>query len=705
MQRFNHILAARSHLLFIVALLALSVAYQYPKTLLYPPQSVHAWRQSDCASLALNYYKEGMNFFHPQIHLLASDGGTSGCCATSEPPLFYYTVALLYKIFGVHEFLLRGLNLLIFLTGLYYLFRLLDRLFRDPLWAATLALLFFTSPVLVYYAGNYLTNASALALGIIALVHFYSYHQERRSSSLFWSVFFYLLAGSFKITGLFMVFAILGYLLLESLGFFPLPSEREVPSSPGDPEKNKPGRKTSGKSLLTLLPFLAVLLILSAWILYAVKYNARHDSTHFSTTIFPIWELSGEGIRDIFQNIRKLWLPSYYNRFTLMVTGLLALSMIFNRRYIHPLTLRLTLLLLPVLILFILLQFWTFRDHDYYTINLFILVAMIFAASVSGLRNRFPRFMDHFAVRGILLLFLLFNILYARKEHAGRYAGWRNENVRFLAFREVGEKLPDFGVQPDDTVICLPGTSQLALYLADRKGWTAYVDARYNRDKAIYYNRDSLGIRQSMNKGARFLLLLGTEEIYQHPWLKDFTGDLAGRQGDLLVFDLKSGEHNFDPGVRRQKLIAFCDMENLSDDGRYFLSSLDSLRLDHGITQCGEEHFRGRYAAKLTEDHPFSLTTVFPEVRAGESFVLRAWVFDPRDQCRIIASGPDPEKFYYSRRKIEVEDSLGWRRISVDFFIPAGIHEKALKIYLHYPGKDSAYVDDLEIRYYRVPEP
>ena len=179
-------------IVFIAVLLLLSVYYQYHKTIFYPPQSVHAWRQADCASLALNYYKHGMNFFHPQIHLLVSDNGTSGYTATSEIPLFYYSAAILYKIFGAHEFLIRLMNLLIFFCGIYYLFRLLYKLLKDYFWSGALAILFVTSPLLVYYANNYLTNASALALGIIGLYHFYSFYEHKRRSSLYYSAMFYL---------------------------------------------------------------------------------------------------------------------------------------------------------------------------------------------------------------------------------------------------------------------------------------------------------------------------------------------------------------------------------------------------------------------------------------------------------------------------------------------------------------------------------
>ena len=230
----------------LLALLGLSVYYGYHRTVFYPPQSIHAWRQADCASLALNYYKYGMEFFHPRIHLMVSDGGTSGFTAPSEIPVFYYAVAAIYHITGVNESLMRILNLLIFYLGLLYLFRLLQKVIGGLFWPAALTLLFFTSPLLVYYANNYLTNTSALAFAIIGLYHFYEFSTERKKASLWYAALFYLLAGSFKITGLYMMFAILGYLFLGWIRLMPVETVRQ-----GD----------ESKAIVQTFPFIAILMI------------------------------------------------------------------------------------------------------------------------------------------------------------------------------------------------------------------------------------------------------------------------------------------------------------------------------------------------------------------------------------------------------------------------------------------------------------
>jgi hypothetical protein len=99
LRNFNSLSSFQVGLIVVVIIVLLFIPFRYYHLLNSPPQSTHLWRQSDCASLALNYYQDGMHFFKPEIHNLHADGGTTGY-ATSENPYLYYLVASFYKIFG-----------------------------------------------------------------------------------------------------------------------------------------------------------------------------------------------------------------------------------------------------------------------------------------------------------------------------------------------------------------------------------------------------------------------------------------------------------------------------------------------------------------------------------------------------------------------------------------------------------------------------
>ncbi|GAB4343936.1 MAG: hypothetical protein Kow0037_32370 [Calditrichia bacterium] len=108
-----------------------------------------AWRETDIAAIARNYYEEGMNLFYPRIDWR---GNTPGF-AEMEFPLFPYLIALLYKLLGYNEiygylisFVFSLLTLLLFI-----------QLARDLLpeegafWAA---LAFSVSPLVVYISNT-----------------------------------------------------------------------------------------------------------------------------------------------------------------------------------------------------------------------------------------------------------------------------------------------------------------------------------------------------------------------------------------------------------------------------------------------------------------------------------------------------------------------------------------------------------------------
>jgi 4-amino-4-deoxy-L-arabinose transferase-like glycosyltransferase len=73
-----------------------------------PLLDYHSWRQADTAAIARNYATNGYHLFYPQVDW----GGTTPGYVESEFPLYTYTLALLYGLFGVREWLGRMLTAL-----------------------------------------------------------------------------------------------------------------------------------------------------------------------------------------------------------------------------------------------------------------------------------------------------------------------------------------------------------------------------------------------------------------------------------------------------------------------------------------------------------------------------------------------------------------------------------------------------------------
>ena len=115
------------------------------------PFGIHYVRQTDSLAFATHYYHNGFNFFDTGILNNDSVNGKAVC----EFPIIYYITALLYTLFGEHLFILKLLNLIVIIFGLFSLFQLSVRLFNDYFYAFLVPLFLFTSTVFNYYVFNY----------------------------------------------------------------------------------------------------------------------------------------------------------------------------------------------------------------------------------------------------------------------------------------------------------------------------------------------------------------------------------------------------------------------------------------------------------------------------------------------------------------------------------------------------------------------
>ena len=105
-------------------------------TELFHPTDTTSWRESDVSSIARNYYRNGMNFFYPQIDW----GGAGPGYTESEFPIYPYLIALSYKIFGIWEPIGRIISFLFSLGTMLIFFRFCRYLFNTK---TSIAALFF----------------------------------------------------------------------------------------------------------------------------------------------------------------------------------------------------------------------------------------------------------------------------------------------------------------------------------------------------------------------------------------------------------------------------------------------------------------------------------------------------------------------------------------------------------------------------------
>jgi len=670
------------HILFLLLISTISIFYNYHKQLFFRPQSIHAWRQADCASITLNYYQNNSNFFKPQVHNLTSDGGQSGYCATSEMPVLYYSVSLMYKLFGTHEFFIKFINFIIFFLGLFYLFKIINYITKQVFWAISFSILFFTAPVLVYYGNNFLTNVSALSFAIIGLYFFVRYSKEKRKKLLYKALLFFFFGGMFKITALMVFIAIIAYFLLEQIKII-----------------NVKDKIFSNSYKPFILISLFVFLVLGAWIFYAAIFNNCHDCYYFSTTIFPIWDMTSGKILNLINHVREFWLEDYFHNSVHILFILMFIFIIFNIKKIKSLNLIILIFLFLQSIVYVLLQFWTFYQHDYYIINQYIVPIFIVITFFELMNDNYKKVLKNKYLKIAFVLFIIVNIYHAESRVSERYSNSKNNYYKNNKdIYSITPYLREIGIKYSDKVIYIPDKSNVSLYLMNQIGWTQYRDARFNRSEAILYNRDSLGIQKSINNGAKYLIVRNVDQLSKYSYLQSFATNLVGHYNDVLIFDLLNKNNNFNYKKEYIDTI-FCDAETIVDNK--FITSDKDYYLENANTQTNEKAFEGKFSSKLTKDKMYGMTTTINNSKFGEGFIVNVWK-QGANKAVIVASGPKETKFYVKSSEIIQKDSVtGWEKIELDFVIPKIMENKKLKIYLYNPSSETIYFDNFLIQRYK----
>lgn len=663
---------------FLILLFVLSIIYEYPSLLVKRPQSAHHWRQSDCASLALNYYQHGMHFFQPQTHNLTSDNGKTGYVAPSEVPVGYYFIAILYKIFGYHDYIYRIVNTLIFLTGLFFLFKTLSLLVKGFFWPAFMALLFFTSPVLVYYGNNFLTDSSALALSLIAWHFFVKFYLTGKDQPYYTAMLFFLLAGMYKITALISLVAIACIFLLELTGA----------------TKFKPEGKLFTKPWRHSIPILLIAVIVGGWAMYARYYNNLHGTFYFSTGTFPLWSLNSCEVGKVWENVRVIWLNQYFHYSVLYLMLLVLITNLALARKNNRFLLSITLLLFLGTIIYVILWFSTFKDHDYYTINLYILLIVNMVCFCWLMNRHFPRVFHAWYIKILFLLFFSWNTIYANQQMRMRYYGWFTEYPEYKDYHTITPYLRSIGIRQSDTVICLPDNSHVTLYLMNQRGWTT----------CLGYNRDSISILSSVKRGARYLIVNGNG-ILALPYLQHFMTNPIGHYGNIRIFKLDHYDNyvNHKFYVKPQKIsLLCCGAEKVTDDKNSFWADSGRITLEGGYTQSAEKAFTGCYSARLTKTNAYAFTCKFKGVELGEHFIVSVCRYSPEGNGVLVATANDLREFYLnSPTRIEkLRD--GWERLTLDFYVPVRTSDGVIAMYVWNDGESPVYFDDFVVKRYDI---
>ena len=198
----------------ILLLLVVALIFRLPG-IREPLTDTQYWRQTDTASIARNYYEEGMRFYYPSVNWREDGPGY----VESEFPLYPYMVALLYEGFGgVEESLGRLVSVVfgLFTVLLLYLFSF--RLFKNSAMAFISGMVYAISPLCIFYNRAFMPESLMMFCSIAGLYYFYSWIHGENSRQWAGAILFLSLAMLLKLTNA-MLFIPMAGILMDRHGF------------------------------------------------------------------------------------------------------------------------------------------------------------------------------------------------------------------------------------------------------------------------------------------------------------------------------------------------------------------------------------------------------------------------------------------------------------------------------------------------------
>lgn len=480
----------RTVLVIAVAILGVAIRLVH---ITQPFVDAWSWRQSDVAMIAENFYRHGFNVFFPQVNWAGPAPGYVG----TEFQLVSLLAAVLYLLFGVHEWVGRMVSVAFFTASLPFFFLLVRKVYTER--AALLALsCYVAAPLSIFSSRSFMPDVASLSLGLIALYLFTRWLEQERDSLLF--------AGT-SVT-LALALLVKPFIATVGLAFLYLAI----------------GKYGPGGVRVTRLRALAILAVLPslAWYTHAYDLSITNPPYHF-------FGAGGMGLGSL-ADYRKILGEAAVASLTPTVTVLALVGLFVRPR--SPRGYVLHAWLIGVLIFLVTVAR---QPHPWYALALVPIGAALAGAALDRLANLLVRAWGRGPAAGAGLVLYASLACFAYMQVAPMYQPWA-----MPAFK-AGVALQRMS-PPDALVAVVDGGDPTAIYYSGRKGWhfPRNFGGLVGQDAEAIWELETL--RQ---EGAKYLVVLP----YTTWWLDHYTD--FGRHvnalyrrlqetEDYVVFDLSS---------------------------------------------------------------------------------------------------------------------------------------------------------------------
>src|SRR3989304_1883280 len=144
----------------------------------FPVIGWHAWRQSDTATIARNFFYNGFNILYPQINF---NGNGTGY-VESEFHIYPFIVSLLYAVFGVEDMIGRIVSVIFSMFTVYGIYLLVKKIMNEDiaLWSS---FIYAILPLNIFYGRAFMPEAAMLMCSVYS-IYFFSEWIDKENKTL-----------------------------------------------------------------------------------------------------------------------------------------------------------------------------------------------------------------------------------------------------------------------------------------------------------------------------------------------------------------------------------------------------------------------------------------------------------------------------------------------------------------------------------------
>lgn len=514
---------------FVVVFIFLFFFLGYNKLISTGPMSIHSWRQSDSYSFAITYFNENNKLLEPSI--LFTGEGRHGK-AISEFPIIYFITAKIWKITGVTPAVLKFINFLILLCGLFHLAKLSNKLLRDNFWSMVVVLTLFSSPLLGYYGFNFIPNIPAFGLALTGIYYFFEFVNSEKTKDLILFTCLFAIASLIKVTALITLFGALFVAFTYYL--------TKIRS------KHQTILKIGMSSIFILFTYWR-------WYIFSTNYNKKNLQGIFNQSTLPIWKLNKEAILDTLDKFYFNVFPQYFNDYFMYAFLLLLVFIIVNRKAMSVYARRASIIYFLGLISFMLLFFKGINVHDYFLTNTLILIPAIVLTFLLYLQKNHNRIFSSARAKfvgAILVAFLInYNMVVTRshynpKQNMVKYniplksrevSFWGYNHYKLelfdLPYQGINKYLQKIGLTYDDKVITVGDTTpNKTLSIMNLRGFPEYHYLKNYDEKAK--------IERMIELGATHFVVSSNREAGEIT--RSYFGEKIGTYNNIDIYTIKN---------------------------------------------------------------------------------------------------------------------------------------------------------------------